>query len=114
MEKRLEREIDEFFEMAKEAVRHPELFPDKVVIVSLTQEQKNSILTKSRIELIRAINRRNPKTVNELAEIVQRNPAAVSRDLAVLENYGILELIKVGRSRRPVIEKDMLMMPLKA
>lgn len=114
MEKRLGREIDEFFEMVKEAARHPELFPDKVVIVSLAQEQKDSILTKSRIELIKAINRRNPKTVNELAAIVQRNPAAVSRDLAVLENYGILELVKAGRQRQPVIEKDMLMIPLKA
>ena len=109
-----ERELSRFLDMFQEAIKHPELAPDRLVVVSLTQEQKDSLLTKSRIELIRAISRKEPKTIGELARIVNRRIDTVSRDLAVLENYGILELVRTGRFKQPVIEKDVLMIPLKA
>ena len=101
-----------FMNIAKLSVEYPDLTPDRLLIIDLEKETLDRIFTQSRVELIRIIKNKKPNSVGELAEILGRPVESISRDLKILSNYGILELIQVGKTKRPVIEKDMLLIPL--
>ncbi len=104
--------LELFTKMVKFSVEYPDLAPDRLLIIDMGKETFEKILSSSRLELIRAINEKSPKSVGELAEILDRPVESISRDLKILSNYGILKLIQVGKVKRPVIEKDMLLVPL--
>jgi len=101
-----------FGKMVEEAIKNPESMPDKLVVISLSEEEKSRVLTHERIRLIRTIKNENPKNVKSLAKLVNRRVDAVSRDLKVLSFYGFLELLQVGKQKMPRIKKDILMIPL--
>lgn len=94
------------------ALERPELSPSRVLVVSLSKGTLEKILTPGRIDLIREMREKKPESVGELAELVKRPLESVSRDLNILENYGILSLVKSGKTKKPEIEKDMIMIPL--
>ncbi|MBI2543524.1 MAG: helix-turn-helix domain-containing protein [Candidatus Aenigmarchaeota archaeon] len=96
------------------ALEKPEVAPSRVLVINLSKTALEKVLTPSRIDLIREIRERKPKSVSELAELVKRSVEAVSRDLNILENYGLLTLVKAGKIKKPEIEKDILMIPLKS
>lgn len=112
MNKKHDKVIELFGNLIENAIKHPELTPDRVVIISLSEEEKNRILTPERLKLIRTIKKHNPKSVGKLAKLVDRRVDAVSRDLKILQNYGFLELLQIGKVKRPKIEKDILIIPL--
>lgn len=107
------KELEKFGEMIEKAINYPDLTPDKLVIISLTEEGHRSILTPERIKLLLTIKHKRPKNVGELAEMVGRRKDAVSRDLNILKNYGFLELIQHGKEKRPIVEKEAIMMSLR-
>lgn len=94
------------------ALENPEASPDRILIIDMDKKTWENIITPSRIELIRIISQKNPKSVGELAKLVNRPVESISRDLKILENYEILELIQIGKMKKPVIKKDVLMVPL--
>ncbi len=95
------------------ALEKPEVAPSKVLVINLSKTTLEKVLTPSRMDLVRKIREKKPKSVGELAESVRRPIEAVSRDLNILENYGLLTLVKTGKIKKPEIEKDILMIPLK-
>lgn len=109
-----EKVMDMFGKLVEEAIKHPELAPSKVVIISLSEEEQRNILTPRRLELIRTIKSEHPDSVRELARMVNRRVDAVSRDLKTLENYGFLTMLQIGKQKQPVVEKEVLLMPLTA
>ena len=70
------------------------------------------VATPARMELLREVESRPPKSVGELARRLGRPIEAVSKDLRVLSGYGLLEMAKEGRIKRPRVEKDLLVVPL--
>jgi len=96
------------------ALEKPDLAPSRVLIISLSKKSLEKILTPSRMDLIRIIREENPKSVGELAKLSNRPVESVSRDLKILENYGILTFVQTGKLKKPKIEKDVLMIPLTA
>ncbi len=95
------------------ALEKPELSPSRVLVINLSKTTLEKVLTPSRMDLIREIREKKPKSVGGLAELVKRPIESVSRDLSILENYGLLSLVKIGKIKKPEIEKDILMIPLK-
>ena len=95
------------------ALEKPELAPNRILVINLSKQTLEKVLTPARMDLIRAINSKNPNSVGELVKIVKRPKESVSRDLKILENYGLLSFVNSGRIRKPKIEKDVLMIPLK-
>ena len=91
-------------------LRYPEIAPERVVILELNQETLSRIFTPARIELIRAIKKYQPNTVNILCKIVKRGKESVSRDLKILENYGILDMIRSGKTKKPVYAKEAIIL----
>lgn len=97
------RLLDMFVRMQGE---YPELSPDRVLIIE-TKLLKN-IITPARTQLMEAIRKKKPNSVTELAKFVNRPQESVSRDLAILHNYGILDFVRAGNVRKPRIEKDII------
>ena len=93
-------------------VEYPEITPNKILVMTMKKETLKNIFTPSRIEVIETIKSQKPKSVGELAKRLDRPVESVSRDLKILENYGILEFIQAGKQKTPTIEKEMLIMPL--
>jgi len=119
--------IDMKFEMFREfldwALDVPDIFPEEVIFMPLTDREWKSIFTEKRIELIRIISKENsddqkeppkanPKTIGQLAKLLKRHQEAVSRDLKELERIGIVELKKRGREKIPTLSKKLILTPL--
>lgn len=108
----MKRSIDFFGRMLEFAVKNPEVSPDRLLVINMRKETFDKILTPARMEIIRTIKKKNPKSVGSLAKLLKRPVEAVSRDLRILENYSILEFIRIGKIKKPKIEKEMILIPL--
>jgi predicted transcriptional regulator len=61
-------------------------------------EAARNLLTPRRLALLRAIRKKKPRSIYELAKIVGRNLKNAQTDLQLLERYGLVTLTE-GRSR---------------
>ncbi len=104
--------IEVYSKLVDFAIEHPELAPDRVLVIHGNKKEFKKILSPSRLELIEIIREKDFQSVGEVAKYVNRPVESVSRDLKILSNYGILELVRIGKRKKPVIEKDMLLIPL--
>ena len=95
--------LDMFTRMQTE---YPEFSPDRILIIETNVLR--DIITPARTELMEVIKEKKPNSVSELAKLVNRPQESVSRDLTVLNNYGILDFVKTGTVRKPIIEKDII------
>jgi predicted transcriptional regulator len=77
---------------------------EKTLIVPLEQWNP-SILSKKRKELLIAIKNHNVKSEGDLARIVGRKRPNVVNDLKLLEHYGLLKRVRVGKRVIPKLEK---------
>jgi predicted transcriptional regulator len=72
-------------------------------------EELRRILTEKRLELLLAISRHRPASVQELAGLVSRDYKNVSTDIALLERLGLVRLEKEsgkGRAQTPTVPYD--------
>lgn len=80
--------------------------PDKAVIFHITDDKMFETITRKRLELIKVIKKRTPKSIVELAGLVNRTKQAVDRDLKILEKNALISLEKKGKTVTPVVEKE--------
>lgn len=104
--------FEELVEALKTGLDNPEILPDELTIIKLSEEEKRKILTPKRLELIRTIKKEKPKSIKELARKVERPREAVSRDLRILKTYGLLKLVQKGRRKIPKTQKEGVLIPL--
>lgn len=102
-----------FDKMIDYALERPEDAPSRVLIVSLSRETER-ILSPAKIELLKTILDKKPQTVGELVKALGRPKESVSRDLRMLQDYGLLSFAKMGRQKKPRVEKEVIAMPLTA
>ncbi|MFH1181892.1 MAG: ArsR family transcriptional regulator [Candidatus Woesearchaeota archaeon] len=62
-------------------------------------------LTEKRLELLRAIKEKSPKSVYELAKLVSRDLKSVNTDLAALKEVGLVSLKKSYDERNRVMPR---------
>ena len=111
-ERKRERNLQIFYEMLREAVRNPELAPERLSVISLSQAARERVLTPKRLELLRVLQRNQVQSVSALAQLVHRPLASVSRDLRILANYGFLDFERRGQTKVPRVVKDIILLPL--
>jgi len=70
--------------------------------------QLATVLTEKRLELLRLIRRRRPRSVSHLASLAQRAVKAVERDVQALERAALVRLVGSGKTRRPVASCDRI------
>lgn len=112
--KKIPPSMELFDKLIDFALEYPELAPDRVIVMSLSKKTLEKVLTPARMQLIRMIKDRKPRSVSQLAKIAGRPIQSVSRDLRILSFYGFLEFDRVKKQRIPKIEKDILIVPLTA
>ncbi|MBX5494815.1 MAG: MarR family transcriptional regulator [Bryobacteraceae bacterium] len=61
------------------------------------------VLTPENRELLSVIRREKPASVSDLAQRVGREQGNVSRSIGKLERYGLVQLVPVGRQKRPEV-----------
>ncbi len=82
---------------------------DSISFQSLDQLRK--FLTTRRLELLRVIKHKKPKSIYELAKLVDRTPENVNTDIKFLEQLGFVEITKVNDIRKrsiPEVEYDKM------
>lgn len=83
--------------------------PQEPVLYFESVEELRRILTDKRLELLMAIIRQRPVSVDELAGLVGRDYKNVSTDLALLERLGLVGLQRgrgKGRAQMPTVPYD--------
>ncbi len=90
----------------------PDKYPDKGLLLSLSDEEITQIFTKERLRLVRLIQGKKPKNATELSKLAERRLSAVIRDLEVLEHFHIVGLQKKGKNIVPTVKKEILILPL--
>ncbi len=102
--------VDGFFNRAREHARKSdrgEKLESELVIAFEDASEMIKVLSAERLRLIRASKRATPVSV--LAGALKRNPRAVSRDIDLLESFGLLRTRYVpnpGHGRRRIVESS--------
>ena|SRR3989344_7995680 len=92
--------------------KEPDQYPDKGLVLSLSDEETTQIFTRERLRLLRLIQSNGPKNVTKLSKLADRRLSAVIRDLELLERFHLVELQKKGKNIVPTVKKEILILPL--
>jgi len=112
-EERQRKEMMElFWRMIEEAVERSELYPDRLTVIALSDALKANLFTPRRLQLIEALQAKPATSISELADRLGRPIASVSRDIRILNVYGLVELRHEGRSKVPVLVPTHIVIPL--
>ncbi len=98
--------------MVDYAVDNPTDAPSRMLIMNFGKSGMSTVFTPARSEILRTILQKKPHNVGELVRELKRPKESVSRDLRILENYGLLSFSKTGRQKMPKVDKDIITMPL--
>ncbi len=69
-------------------------------------EAVKKILTLKRIQLLKVIKRKHPKSLRELSRMLKRDIKNVAEDIKILEQVGLVSIEKEGKSFRPQVGFD--------
>lgn len=81
-----------FFSRARDAARKAdrgEAFEEKLTLSFEDPQQMFSVLSEARRSLMLQI-MHEPRTINELSELLHRNRSAITKDVGLLEKLGLL------------------------
>lgn len=68
-------------------------------IVLSKYEDLTRILTKERLRMIRIIHNKKPRSISELAKLLNRDRRNVVSDLNYLEGFGLVEIEEIEREK---------------
>jgi predicted transcriptional regulator len=74
----------------------------------ISQETADEVLTEKRREIIARLRSQDVDSVRGLARELNRDKAAVSRDLKLLAEHGIIDFETDGQGKRPYLQHDHL------
>lgn len=80
---------------------------DDMLILNLHDEADLArIVSPTNLELLRTVARRDPQSMREVADIVDRDYKDVHRNLTELADLNVVRFEEAGRSKRPVVDFD--------
>ena len=71
------------------------------------------IFTEKRLEIVREIRQSNPSSIRDLAEKLERDIKNVYEDLNILSRHHIVSFEIIGRRKRPMAKKDLIIIRLR-
>jgi predicted transcriptional regulator len=107
-----EKRLEQVRKLMHAVIERPSLldaFPEEVYVP--LDVDVGSLFAPARLELLRRISQ-EPTTVGDLAHSVHRKVQAVSRDLRVLERYGLIRFHTDGRKKYPELVRHFVVLPL--
>lgn len=67
-----------------------------------------ALLTDRRVELLRSIMTKQPDSIRQLAERLERDVKTIHNDLQILAEYDIVHFEQAGRAKRPFVPYDTI------
>lgn len=67
-----------------------------------------AVFTESTLALLRALNAHEPGSIRETARLVERDKKNVHDQLRKLAAYGVVEFVKEGNTKRPIVAYDRI------
>lgn len=77
--------------------------------IVISKETAESVLTNRRLELLEYLRDNEVESVTALAEALDRDKAAVSRDLDLLFEHALVDYERDGRRKRPVLAQETVL-----
>jgi predicted transcriptional regulator len=108
----VEKRLEQVREFMHTVIEQPELlegFPEEVYVP--LDVDIASLFAPARLELLRRLSRK-PLTVGELARAVHRKVPAVSRDLGLLQQRGLIRFRIEGKRKYPELLRHFVILPL--
>lgn len=96
-------------DIIKDVIKNPKSYPDKMVVLTLDENEISKIMTPKRLEIIKTLKEREFESITDLADHLKRDRRAVVRDLNILESYKIVDYKKRGRVKIPYLVKDLVL-----
>ncbi|HDQ60007.1 MAG TPA: hypothetical protein ENN30_02330 [Candidatus Woesearchaeota archaeon] len=82
-------------------------------VLYLEREMRNlDIFTEKRMEVLKIVRHEHPKSIRKLAEHLDRDIKNVFEDLMLLKKARLIEFVKEGRCKRPVVRKKIIVIRL--
>ncbi|OIO25165.1 hypothetical protein COX85_01980 [Candidatus Micrarchaeota archaeon CG_4_10_14_0_2_um_filter_55_9] len=78
------------------------LLPDNIIMINMSDKNLQKIFTPKKLELLNLVLNNERLTVGGIAEELGRKKEAVSTDLKLLKKYGLVEMPREGRIKRPI------------
>jgi DNA-binding transcriptional ArsR family regulator len=75
-------------------------------VLVVSHESAEQALTPARREIIETLSSHDVSSVRELADVLNRDPGNLTRDLKVLVAENVLRYVDEGRSKRPELKYD--------
>lgn len=96
----------------KSMLGDPEGTPDRILILDISKEKLSVLFSPSKLEILKILKEKKINSVGELAKELKRPVESVSKDLKILQAYGLLELVQHGQQKIPKLEKELLVMTI--
>ena len=105
--KDLKTALDDFV-MTGEAIERGEKVKKEKGVYFTSLEAFRKALTPKRLELLRLIKKKRPKSLQELARIAKRDIKNVADDVKYLEQIGLVERQESKREVKPLVNYDLI------
>lgn len=102
--KNANRAIEVGFDWVQRAIKHPEAYPDFMVILPFNPKMLSRLFTQERLRLWAELHRSRPKSLTQLAQRLGRNVSRVRQDVLILEGAHLARTEKKGNQVRAVAE----------
>ena len=99
-------------QLIDEMLDYPDRFPDKAVVFLWSDAELSSIFTKERMRLLRKVKTKAYTSISQLAADLKRDVSMVSKDVKVLEEYGLIKLERQGNRVRIFSDAQGIYIPL--
>ena len=90
----LRKDLNEIFDNPKRVEKKSDY------TIYLSPEEIPKLFSEERVKLIHEI-RKKDYSVNELAVKLKRRRENISRDLNILEHFGVVQMQRIGREKHP-------------
>jgi predicted transcriptional regulator len=102
------------WDAAKELIREQYNNPngkDQTILV-LGEDEIQAIASKERLRIIKFLQSNRSSCIQDITNELGRDPAAVSRDISILEKIGIIKKVREGKTVKIIPCADMIILPI--
>ena len=91
------RRPDAFALLVRDVLKHPEAYPDEIVLLPFDPERLSALFTPERLRIWKELSTKAPPSITELAHRLGRDVSRVRQDILLLQGARLVETRRNGR-----------------